>query len=157
MTTAAGFKPHPCSLAQVKAEKPRWDLAVIAGAVLRTLGHVSVRSAEYLAFLQKGQLPPARISLTSFTEEIVIEGASPKSLTLRTARSYDLSHWCQPAPWKWWQGALSPSDIRNIPSSDVTPSTGVHELLLPEFLHDCDDQDSGPRSVTCSHHHAGVK
>lgn len=59
---------------QVKAEKPKWYLAVIAGAVLRTLGHVSVRSAEYLAFLQKGQLPPARISLTSFTEEVVLEG-----------------------------------------------------------------------------------
>ena len=62
----------------MKAEKPRWDLAVIAGAGLRTLGHVSVRSAEYLSFLQKGQLPPARISLTSFTEEIVIEGAPYK-------------------------------------------------------------------------------
>ena len=60
---------------QVKAEKPKWHLAVIAGAVLRTLGHVSVRSAEYLAFLQKGQLPPARITLTSFTEEVVLEGA----------------------------------------------------------------------------------
>ena len=65
-----------CTLAawQVRAEKPKWYLAVIAGAVLRTLGHVAVRSAEYLGYLQKGQLPPARISLTSFTEEVVLDG-----------------------------------------------------------------------------------
>ena len=61
---------------QVRAEKPKWYLSVIAGAVLRTLGHVAVRSAEYLGYLQKGQLPPARISLTAFTEEVVLDGAS---------------------------------------------------------------------------------
>ena len=61
---------------QVRAEKPAWHLAVIAGAVLRTLGHVAVRSAEYLGYLQKGQLPPARISLTAFTEEVVLDSAA---------------------------------------------------------------------------------
>ena len=60
----------------MRAEKPAWHLSVIAGAVLRTLGHVAVRSAEYLGYLQKGQLPPARISLTAFTEEVVLDGAS---------------------------------------------------------------------------------
>ena len=70
---------------QVRAEKPKWYLSVIAGAVLRTLGHVAVRSAEYLGYLQKGQLPPARISLTAFTEEVVLDGASktgPQPTTL---------------------------------------------------------------------------
>ena len=50
-------------------------MGVVAGVVLRTLGHVSVRSAEYLGYLGKGQLPPSRISITSFREEVVLEGA----------------------------------------------------------------------------------
>ena len=71
---------------QVRAEKPAWHLAVAAGAVLRTLGHVSSRVADYLAFLTKGQLPPTRISLTSFQEALVLDGA-PHSLFRRSHRS----------------------------------------------------------------------
>jgi acetyl-CoA carboxylase/biotin carboxylase 1 len=72
---------------QVRAEKPKWYLSVIAGAVLRTLGHVAVRSAEYLGYLQKGQLPPARISLTSFTEEVVLDGVLSVTLAFRACCS----------------------------------------------------------------------
>ena len=70
----------------MRAEKPAWHLAVVAGAVLRTLGHVSSRVADYLAFLTKGQLPPARISLTSFQEALLLDGA-PLSASRLSGRS----------------------------------------------------------------------
>ncbi|PRW58200.1 acetyl- carboxylase 1-like isoform A [Chlorella sorokiniana] len=60
--------------AQVRSERPPWHLSVICGTVLRALGRVSSRSAEYLSYLEKGQLPPARISLTSLREEFVVDG-----------------------------------------------------------------------------------
>ena len=59
----------------MKAEKPAWYLAVISGALLRTLDFVAARSAEYLSDLEKGQLPPARLTLTAFEETFVLEGA----------------------------------------------------------------------------------
>lgn len=65
--------PHSDHL-QVRAEKPAWYLAVISGALLRTLEFVSTRSAEYLGYLEKGQLPPARLTLTAFEEAFVLEG-----------------------------------------------------------------------------------
>ena len=40
---------------------PPWHLAVIAGAVVRAHEHISSQSAEYLAYLGKGQLPPAGV------------------------------------------------------------------------------------------------
>ena len=63
--------------AQVRAEKPAWYLAVISGALLRTLDFVAARSAEYLGYLEKGQLPPARLTLTAFEEAFVLDGAAP--------------------------------------------------------------------------------
>jgi len=63
-----------CLFVQVKAEKPAWYLGAIAGAVLKTLGVVASRSAEYLGYLEKGQLPPARLTLTSFQHTFVLEG-----------------------------------------------------------------------------------
>ena len=62
----------------MKAEKPAWYLAVISGALLRTLDFVAARSAEYLSDLEKGQLPPARLTLTAFEETFVLEGAATK-------------------------------------------------------------------------------
>ncbi len=64
---------------QVKAEKPAWYLAVISGALLRCQDQVNTRSGEYLGYLEKGQLPPARLTLTSFTDSLVIEG-KPRGL-----------------------------------------------------------------------------
>ncbi|CAL8465869.1 g5405 [Coccomyxa elongata] len=58
----------------VRAEKPAWYLAVISGALLRTLDFVATRSAEYLGNLEKGQLPPARLTLTAFEESFVLDG-----------------------------------------------------------------------------------
>lgn len=59
---------------QVKAEKPLWYLAIISGAVLRTLAWVAARSAEYLGHLQRGQLPPARLTLTTLEIPLVMDG-----------------------------------------------------------------------------------
>ena len=61
----------------MKAEKPPWYLGVIAGAVLRTLEVVASGCAEYLGYLEKGQLPPARLSLISFQHTMVLEGEAP--------------------------------------------------------------------------------
>lgn len=62
---------------QVRAEKPAWYLAVISGALLRTLDFVAARTAEYLGYLEKGQLPPARLTLTAFEESFVLDGVLP--------------------------------------------------------------------------------
>ena len=62
---------------QVRAEKPAWYQAIIGGALLRTLDFVAARSAEYLGYLEKGQLPPARLTLTAFEEAFVLDGALP--------------------------------------------------------------------------------
>ncbi|KAL6777494.1 BCC3 [Auxenochlorella protothecoides x Auxenochlorella symbiontica] len=60
--------------AQVRAQRPPWHLVVAAGAVLRATQRVAARAAEFLAFLQKGQLPPDRVSLIHLTEEFVVDG-----------------------------------------------------------------------------------
>ena len=79
--------PGPCAFtAQVRSERPPWHLSVICGTVLRALGRVSSRSAEYLSYLEKGQLPPARISLTSLREEFVVDGACACSCCAGHAR-----------------------------------------------------------------------
>ena len=62
------------TLLQVKAERPQWYLAVVCGALLRVVEEASRRAAEYMGFLEKGQLPPARLTLTSFTEDLCLEG-----------------------------------------------------------------------------------
>ncbi|EFN59405.1 hypothetical protein CHLNCDRAFT_56737 [Chlorella variabilis] len=83
--------------AQVRSERPPWHLSVICGTVLRALGHVSSRSAEYLSYLEKGQLPPARISLTTLREEFVVDGVkygvkavrlSPQTLRLHLGATW---------------------------------------------------------------------
>ncbi|PSC75189.1 acetyl-carboxylase 1-like [Micractinium conductrix] len=60
--------------AQVRSERPPWHLSVICGTVLRALGRIASRSAEYISYLEKGQLPPARISLVTLQEEFVVDG-----------------------------------------------------------------------------------
>ena len=65
---------------QVKADRPVWYLSVICGALLRVIEQVNLRSADYLGFLEKGQLPPARLTLTSFEQQLVLEGAQANSL-----------------------------------------------------------------------------
>ncbi len=62
------------TLLQVKAERPEWYLAVVCGALLRVVEEASRRAVEYMGFLEKGQLPPARLTLTSFTEDLCLEG-----------------------------------------------------------------------------------
>ena len=67
---------HHLPSPQVRAEKPAWYLAVIAGAVLRSLNAVASRAADFLGYLAKGQLPPMHISLTAFQESFVLDGAA---------------------------------------------------------------------------------
>ena len=67
---------------QIKADRPPWHLSIIAGALLRTLDLISSRSAEYMGFLIKGQLPPARLTLTSFEESIVLEGGAMPTIII---------------------------------------------------------------------------
>lgn len=59
---------------QVKTDRPPWYLSVICGALLRVIQQVNLRSADYLGFLEKGQLPPAKLTLTSFEQQLVLEG-----------------------------------------------------------------------------------
>ena len=66
---------------QVKAERPVWYLSVMCGALLRVIEQVNLRSADYLGFLEKGQLPPARLTLTSFEQQLVLEG-EPASIVM---------------------------------------------------------------------------
>jgi len=91
---AAAGGQRPAGAAQVKAEKPAWYLAVISGALLRTLDFVAARSAEYLSDLGKGQLPPARLTLTAFEETFVLEGAPPARARVRSA-SLDRKRVCR--------------------------------------------------------------
>ena len=67
----------------VKAEKPAWYLAVIAGALLRCLDEVAAVSAEYLGYLEKGQLPPAKLTLTKFDTAFVLDGMKYETRVLR--------------------------------------------------------------------------
>lgn len=66
------------SLLQVKAEKPAWYLGVISGALIRCQDYVSSLSTEYLGYLEKGQLPPARLTLTAFQDSLILDGRRKK-------------------------------------------------------------------------------
>jgi acetyl-CoA carboxylase/biotin carboxylase 1 len=52
--------------ANVRAEKPPWELCVLGAAAVRAHEAFACKAAEYLGFLSKGQLPPADISLIFF-------------------------------------------------------------------------------------------
>jgi len=66
--------------AQITSGRPSWHLSVVCGAVLRALEHTNSRMAEYLGYLEKGQLPPSRISLVSADEEFVVDGKEHQDL-----------------------------------------------------------------------------
>jgi len=70
--------------AQVMAGKAPWELTVVCGALLRAKAHVNSRSAEYLSYLERGQLPPSRLSLVSSTEEFVVDNAKYRVKVSRT-------------------------------------------------------------------------
>lgn len=70
--------------AQITSGRPPWHLSVVCGAVLRSMEHANARMAEYLGYLEKGQLPPARISLVTTTEEFVVDGTKYAVKVVRT-------------------------------------------------------------------------
>lgn len=58
---------------------------------MRAAGHVNARRAEYLGYLTKGQLPPARLSLVTFSEKLVIDGFKyTVSVTRRSPTTYNV-------------------------------------------------------------------
>ena len=54
--------------------QPPYDLAVACGALYRSLIDASARRAEWCTFLERGQMPPESVSLTTFNHELVIRG-----------------------------------------------------------------------------------
>ena len=78
--------------AQITSGRPPWHLSVVCGAVLRALEHTNSRLAEYLGYLQKGQLPPARISLVTITEEFVVDGTKYSVKVVRTGPQTIILH-----------------------------------------------------------------
>lgn len=52
--------------------------------MVKAYEHISSQSVEYLGYLSKGQLPPASVSLTHFSDTLVIEGTK---YAVRVARS----------------------------------------------------------------------
>ena len=71
--------------AQITAVKPPWYLSVISGAALRSLETVTSLSAEFLSYLERGQLPPSRLSLVASTEEFVVDGVKYRVRVSRTS------------------------------------------------------------------------
>ena len=70
--------------AQITSGTPSWHLSVVCGAALRSLERVNGRLADYLAHLQRGQLPSARISLVSTSEDFVVDGTKYEVSVVRT-------------------------------------------------------------------------
>lgn len=54
--------------------RPSLHLALISGAIVKSMETMSSRSAEYLEILSKGQIPPSSMSLTSFEDDVVLDG-----------------------------------------------------------------------------------
>ena len=58
---------------QKTTERPPWHLSVVCGAAVRAMQHFNEKQVEYLGYLEKGQLPPARISMNSSLESFVVD------------------------------------------------------------------------------------
>ena len=58
---------------QKTTEKPPWHLSVVCGAAVRSMQRFNEKQVEYLGYLEKGQLPPARISMNSTIESFVVD------------------------------------------------------------------------------------
>lgn len=59
---------------QITTGSPPWHLSVVCGAAVRASEHFNRHLVEYMGYLEKGQLPPARISMVSSTEMFVVDG-----------------------------------------------------------------------------------
>ncbi|KAL4525084.1 hypothetical protein Ndes2526A_g07171 [Nannochloris sp. 'desiccata'] len=78
--------------AQITSGRPPWHLSVVCGAMVRAFEHSNSRLAEYLGYLQKGQLPPARISLVTTTEEFVVDSTKYTVRVVRTGQQTATLH-----------------------------------------------------------------
>ena len=125
------------SSSQVKAEKPAWYLGVIAGAVLRTLNVVATGAAEFLGYLEKGQLPPAKLTLTSFKHTFVLEGerlAQPRSISVHISqqRASPTVHQLLPAVEGLQEAWLLVSKARSACHQNSETKGAVHWSLLQQ-------------------------
>ena len=59
---------------KVRAEQIPWHLAVLCGGVHAAEVKAAALVAEYIEFLKRGQIPPAKISAVEFDVELVLEG-----------------------------------------------------------------------------------
>ena len=58
---------------QKRTESPPWHLSVVCGAAIRATQEFNKKEIEYLGYLEKGQLPPARISMNHTIESFVVD------------------------------------------------------------------------------------
>lgn len=77
---------------QITTESPPWHLSVVCGAAVRATQNFNRKQIEYLGYLEKGQLPPARISMNTSVESFVVDEekfsvevsrTGPQSLSMR--------------------------------------------------------------------------
>ncbi|RMZ54549.1 hypothetical protein APUTEX25_002124, partial [Auxenochlorella protothecoides] len=109
--------------AQVRAQRPPWHLVVAAGAVLRATQRVAARAAEFLAFLQKGQLPPDRVSLIHLTEEFVVDGVNTGKLVRHLVE--DGQHVASDAPY-------AEVEVMKMMMTLLAPAAGLVAWEAPE-------------------------
>eukprot|EP00850_Spirogloea_muscicola_P021958 SM000269S09913 [mRNA] locus=s269:25943:40084:- [translate_table: standard] len=60
---------------RVRVERPPWHISVLAGALYRATRLTAARTAEYIDYLEKGQIPPKDISLVKFRIVLSIDGS----------------------------------------------------------------------------------
>eukprot|EP00850_Spirogloea_muscicola_P017414 SM000149S01349 [mRNA] locus=s149:208717:222851:+ [translate_table: standard] len=60
---------------RVRVERPPWHISVLAGALYRATRLTAARTAEYIDYLEKGQIPPKDISLVNFRVVLSIDGS----------------------------------------------------------------------------------
>ena len=120
---------------QVKAERPVWYLSVICGALLRSIEQVNTRSADYLSFLEKGQLPPARLTLISFEQQLVLEGLQPLPATclVQLVAAISTYFWvCVSCLWHQTDQTI----VKLVYACNCTTSAGVASICTQLLLRD---------------------
>ncbi|KAF8411504.1 hypothetical protein HHK36_004056 [Tetracentron sinense] len=60
---------------RVRAERPPWYLSVVGGALLKASISSAAMVSDYVGYLEKGQIPPKRISLVNSQVSLNIEGS----------------------------------------------------------------------------------
>lgn len=59
---------------KIRTEQIPWHIAILCGGVHAAESKASTLVAEYIEFLKKGQIPPAKISAVEFDVDLVLDG-----------------------------------------------------------------------------------